>query len=266
MNSFKKMPAKTAAKTATKLSKTADINAKGTLSDWRTIEEPLTPEQQAVLYCLQVKALYAVGDRKEANKANIRTKPLTVLNALYLNLRPRLQEIQLVSPLPVAPAESPVVDTKSNRKPPAKAKPAKESKADVIRTASALTAATKLVDDLLQDIKTSGFVPNRSMNSPVIEIRGIGLIHMLLYIIRHHTKYSNGDNYVKALSLIVSVQRFLDSVRDYQGQHMVDPTKLTGVSTQLLDDLQHSLNLAEQKFPFNGITIAKRAPELTVEC
>lgn len=228
------------------------INSKTTLSEWGAIERPLNDNALQVNKAIIGFATSLVSNGRAGNGA-VQSKPLCVFgDSLYNTLRVKLEAARLVSP--VAP-----VATKHGKPP----KPVKESKKFIIQKASALSKATLIMDDCLDDLKNGGFVPNRSMTSTVLEVRGIGFIHMLLFICSH-AEYLNGCLYVKALSLIVTVHHFLESLQNYNGQNMIDPIQPMVISGQMMTDLRDTLKLAERKFPFDGLTIYKHAPELTV--
>lgn len=229
-----------------------------TLSNWKDVENRYTNEfDMTVLESLNQFTVELING--SGNNGLVRTRILKALgNKFYFKIRQQLIDAGLVERKAAKFSEE--VKTKSR----AKNNKKKGMNADEIREKNAFSKVEHVFTDCIADLTMECFAPQHALRSDIVEVIGIGFMYMLRFMIYHKKKYTQGARYIEVLSLLVSTQRFINQCSTYEGYDLVRPSETVHMSTQHMEDLKDVYNLADREFPFDGLTVYKRAPQLLV--
>jgi hypothetical protein len=137
-------------------------------------------------------------------------------------------------------------------------------KADKIKTDNALARVFKNLDLVLESFTDSEFRPHIAFNSDIVEIKGIGLLYCGKYLEQNKDKLCKKKNLPFVLSIIVTMQRFINVCTTFLGKSLVNNTQKTCVSKQLIEDINYWMNKLTKIYPYNGLIVCDYAPELLV--
>lgn len=245
---------------------------------WETIEKKLSSTEIDVLKVLVDNAfgvdsrvshpIYSISDtfyqkfRKELKLFLKRTKTSApILLSLVLGE---------IDPTPV----NQVVQTGKIKK-EKKVKPL--SKIEQIRQANSLDRIDKSVKTILTTFKTdftniTSVSITASMNSDVLEIKGIGLLYACAWLDYHVAVFNTEENYAKVFDIIATVQKFINRCNNPEMQCI---SQVSGDSIQpsstLIIDLERWVVRLRSKFVkndecvFNWKNIQQFSPQIFVQ-
>lgn len=134
-------------------------------------------------------------------------------------------------------------------------------KADIIRFESTMKKLNERLHTMLNSFNLTIFIiPSESvMFSDIIELRAIGFIYICWFIIKNKEKYTER---MIPFSAIVSLQRFISLITNYEGYNAMNPSESILVSKTLFDDLKNIETILIKEYSFNGVTLYEQASDL----
>ena len=236
---------------------------------WNTIEQKITPMEMAILESLVAHALNVTKGNTEENVSVSTDMKRVLSDTFYQNIRKNfvahgLLKDRLVKTQTQTQTQTQTKDEKGKQYTDKKNKKKTSKKADEIRSSNAMSKIQKDAEQIISTYNETQLTPQTGFRSEFVEFVGMTFIYMSRYILRNIEKYRKGIHYNQVLSLMVSMQRFLDKCSNYQGIDPVNPSSRAIISKIFLEDLQACYQDIDQEFPFDGMIICKKAPELLV--
>lgn len=233
------------------------IASKLTSEGWSDVEKRFSTFDLSVLESLN---RYTKDLIKGTNDTGlVRQVIIKALGDLFYNkIRPQLYAVGLVI------RQDPIHTDDKKMKKKAKNIKKKTLNADEIREKNAFEKLDTIFKDRINSLKMDRFAPHQALRSDIVEIIGVGFMYMLKYVIHHSKKYSVGSNYIEVLSMMVSVQRFINQCKEYEGYDMIRPNETRKISKQLIVDMEDMYKIAEDTFPYDGLTVYEKAPQLLI--
>ncbi len=243
---------------------------------WNTIEQKISPMEIAILGSLVAHALSVTKGNIDEN-VSVSTDVKRVLSdKFYVEVRKLfvihgLVNRSLTTSLTTSPQETTKdVDSKNNHTNKTKKKTQNKNAkkismtADEIRSSNAVSKIQKDAEQIITTFGETQLTPQIGFRSEFIEFVGMTFIYMARFILRNVERYQKDMYYNQVLSLMVSMQRFIEKCSNYQGIDPVNPSARTTISKIFLDDLQACYDDMDRVFPFDGMIICTKAPELLV--
>ena len=242
------------------------IDERLTKDDWSRFEKSMTDFEKNVLQSLKIYANTVINGNAYSG-ITIKNTKLALGDYFYLLVRDSFLRIEkgndvinLVKPINQKAQDFSVA--KKQKQKNKKQNPNKITVAD-IREKSALTKLNDAVNNIMKIYQTYAFnIDNYGFNSKYIEFVGMTFIYTAEIIIR--SKESYADNIGRVWELMVSMQRFLKMIDEYIGVSIIDASLDQKISNIFIDDLRASYERLEKIFPFNGVEICRKVPELLV--
>ena len=234
------------------------LSAKFGKSDWRITEQKLDPKALSVL-----TALVAYG---EHDTLNINTIYKCYGDPLYIEIiRPLLQNFELRPGDKIG-----LIQDKNRISLPPITPPKKKihvKKAEQISIENTKKTAKDTVLKILAtfkspDAKNKFEQSTSAYNSPIVEIKGIGLMHSAHLILSDLHTFKVDKFYSFVLDIIVALQKFVHKTKNYVGQSVISSKTSQQVSSTLITDVEVKLNLLLVHFPCSGKSIQDYAPHL----
>ena len=134
-------------------------------------------------------------------------------------------------------------------------------KADLIRLESTMKKLNERLTTILNSLNLVNFtIPAESVVfSNILEMRAIGFIYISWFI------YNNKDKYTEKLipfSVIVSLQRFISIINNYEGYNATNPGENIPISKTLVADLKNIESILIKHYAFNGVALYEQASDL----
>ena len=104
------------------------------------------------------------------------------------------------------------------------------------------------------------------MKSDILDIRAIGFIYMAWYLITYYEQYIEKEDRIFPFSIIVSLQRFIKAITNYNGFNVANPATSIVISSTLLKDLQYLEAQLIELYEFNGVSLYQMASDLIMGC
>jgi hypothetical protein len=216
---------------------------------WLDAERPLPGSDLDVIAALKSYADALV----QRNKAAGEIKKKKVLDDdLYSEFREKLVAVGYVDALALRPKVTAEKAKKGPKKGLKKGLTAKEIKAknvaDKLQT---------LISDVPALLAAPGGRPS-VLKSDIAEIAGSAFLSML-----HEGRTKNMPPN-EVLAILVSTQRFFSRCANYMGIDMVNPADTRLISQIFINDLRTSFEKLRAIYPFDGMTLYEKAPELLI--
>jgi hypothetical protein len=252
------------AKKATNLA-SKEVSERVSSDVWRMIEKVPDAITKTVLISLTSDALNVIKNTIHTAETSNKISSAYVLSEKYYigNIRNVFAKHGLFA---VANTD----DTKETTLAKEKGKKPIVKKADAIRAQNTTLKLQKVLDV----IKYYGFEQKsdkqllsdaeHGFKSEYIEIIGITFIYMARYYIFHKNKFGKSKYINKVLSLMVSMQRYINACNNFIGIDPVDPRLTSEISRTFLEDIKKCYTEMNVTFPFNGMDVCLKAPELLV--
>jgi hypothetical protein len=234
-----------------------DLNSKFEGEDWGQIEIRLSEFENDVLKCLV---------------SGIDSTPTThpvIGETLYLSIRDKFEKEPFKLVKKLSEVEFDLSDTDSIEKDKKKKKEKKVilKKADLIRQQNAINSVNKSVDLILESFNENKMICNYGLyTNKVIEFRGITFAYMGWFILnsKSSVEYIKKSKIPEVYEVMCSMQRFINTCKNYSGQSRINAVNNEKVSPTLIADVNNWLNKLKEKYPFDGITIYNVAPKLLI--
>ena len=117
-------------------------------------------------------------------------------------------------------------------------------------------------DNLNQKLQEPNY--NFGFNSKYIEIIGLTFIYMSNFFVRNSKKYLDEKYFETILSVIISMNRFIENCSKFIGINPVIPEKTMLISQIFVNDINKSYDILLKVFPFDGIKVCKYSPALLI--
>ena len=191
-------------------------------------------------------------------------KPHDVLGEdLYTKIRFKFSNLDLVKKKTFSKNVFDEKDKKIRNK-KSKLKVKKTMTGDEIRIKSTIDKIDDLTKNITESYSMKKFTPQYGLKQDVIEFIGMTYIYMIRFCLVHQSYFQKEKNYPQILNLLVSSQRLLDSIKNYQGNDMITPLKLEKISKTFVNDLDEAYNDLSKVFKFDGIEVYNKCPKLLV--
>lgn len=152
------------------------------------------------------------------------------------------------------------------------------SKADEIIQRNSVSRIKKSISDILDTFKTdftdiTSVSLTASMNSDVVEIKGIGLLYACSWLDRHIAIFNTEEHYAKVFDIIAVTQKFVNLCKrpEMQCFSRVSVEKIVKPSYTLIVDLEKWVARLKSKYVKNGAcvfnweNIQRYAPQIFVQ-
>lgn len=136
--------------------------------------------------------------------------------------------------------------------------------ADGIRAMNTEKNIKKSVDEIIKTYDMNNLTFQTGFRSQYIEMIGMTMIYIGKFMVKNLEKYKKKKYFHQVLSIMVSMQRFINSCSSYQGKDPVLPDKKSNISQIFINDMQESYEFVNSVFPFDGLLICREYPELLV--
>ena len=226
------------------------LNSHLSEKDWNQIEERVDIEVQKVIDLL-------TNTSRQDTRSDI-----TVLGErLFVSVRgqfPKLFAEQLKQ-----------TEEKATSSATSTARGKKGSKAPVVKASDKIrwdNVAKSLVSEaqaLLSTLSESVLQTDFGIRHKYFEFRGILLAYIAWFIL--HSKFAKAYQQEKkstVYGIIVSMERFIEACKTYEGKSLLNPLISVSVAPTLVTDLEIWLTRLKAKFPCDGQTILKENPLL----
>lgn len=134
-------------------------------------------------------------------------------------------------------------------------------KADIIRLEATMKKLNERLSIMLNSLNFSVFIipAENIMFSNILEFRALGFIYMSWFIANNKEKYT--DRMIP-FSIIVSLQRFISIITNYEGYNAMNPSECIQISKTLIDDLKNIETILIKKYAFDGVALYEQASDL----
>jgi hypothetical protein len=234
-----------------------------TMDMWAAASQQLSPHEEKVrdilLACEKAQeeilktmkgTLQALTEKMSTVEVTLNTHAFKCMgNELYLSIRDLLQKRKFVG------REVPVVESQSVR---GTGKALK--KADQIRLQNATKIVHENTEKALKELNVATFTETRFLSSDILENRGIGFLYAVWFCFEKKKEFV--DNIAFPYGVTVSLQRFLNQMREYNGVSIIDSSLSCMFAESLVVDLSNALEKMKRVFEFDGLNLVEEAPEL----
>jgi hypothetical protein len=257
---------------------------------WERMEQRADAQQKAVLDANIAYADAAIKKNEEKTSTNddqsddrsndqINDSTKKILgDAFYLEIRDIFVHCGLITiHKPVDMSTKTDKTDKTDKTNGKKGKKVKQviKKVDMIRIENMTKSVKTIAIEICETYNWKTPMSQLSFNSSHIEMVGMGFIYMARYILKKLDHYKKDNNIVQVWSLMVSMQRYINactigqnivgqSENIYRGIDPINPNTKSPMSKIFLHDMMACYNDLNAIFPFDGVAICQRAPELLV--
>jgi hypothetical protein len=248
-----------------------EVSGKMSSNDWKVIEQQLSVHGKSVAMSLIRSAQNQIKSKPDtADDMVDTTVKRTMGEEFYLKIREKLVAIDIVRPADITLAVQPIKPSGKVPKPSSKLDKKHKGKKT---TMTALEIRVKNTEDRIYRTATEiigtfdpdHLTPTRGFLCEFIELTGITFVYMARFIARNHAEYQKEKNYNQVLGLMISMQRFIVKCSDYMGVDMANPNGARQlISQQCIADIKQCYQDIDQMFPFDGLVVCRRAPNLLV--
>lgn len=235
--------------------------------DWARFEKNITEFEKQVLFSLKNYANCVINGN-QSNGLSVTNMKYALGNYYYLMIRNKFMRIEkdnkfieLVKPINVKIEDyTPLKNKKQKNKMHKRDK----LSVDEIREKNSVGKLNDAAEALLEIYKSFTIsIDNRGFASNYIEFVGMTFIFMSEMIIKNKERFIG--NVGRVWELMVSMQRFINMINEnYTGSSIVDPNVKVLISSIFCEDIVDAYRRIEQIFPFNGLEICRKVPELLV--
>ena len=226
--------------------------------EWMTIEEKLSSMEMNVINSLVSYVSYHVKKNIGDYSIDVNEKKV-ITDQFYSDIRPIFVDAKLLS-------------NKKNKKDFADQKKDSNKKnkkkigltKDEIRNTNAIESIKDMGTKIIKTFNMNEFSPQFGLQSKYIEYVGMSFIYMSKYLILNKDKFKKDKNLNLLLSIMVSMQRFIDSCSSYMGNDPIVANKKSIISQMFMEDMNDAYNELDEVFPFDGFVICEKVPELLV--
>lgn len=233
---------------------------------WKAASQQLSPHEEKVRDILLAceKAQEEILTSMRATQQTLMERMSTVdvsLNThafrcmgdeLYLSLRDLLRKKKFVG------KEVPVVERQSVR---GTGKAMK--KGDQIRLQNSTKTVHENTEKALKEFNVATFTVPRFLSSDILENRGIGFLYAVWFCVEKKKEFV--DNITFPYGVIVSLQRFLNQMRNYNGVSIIDSSLNCMFAESLVVDLSNALEKMRVLFGFDGLKLVEKAQQLIAD-
>ncbi len=240
-----------------------DLNTKFDSEDWDQIEVRVSEFENDVLKCLM-------------NGADSQPTQMPVIGDLmYSLIKEKFEkELSQFMDFKVNKTTTETTDSEESQeeKPKNKKKEKKEKKqvvkkADLIRQENAIASVKKQITQVLESFNENKMIYDFGLyTNKIVELRGLTFVYMAWFVLKSKSssEYQKKSKLPEVYELMCSMQRFINTCKDYSGKSLANSMNTEKVSETLIKDVEHWLNKLKSKYPFDGITIYNVAPKLLI--
>jgi hypothetical protein len=226
------------------------VSSTVTKNIWNLIETQLNTFDKTVLHSLVSHTVDTINGRVSRTSLNNINRHIVMTDKFYDMIRPLLIKKELVN------MNTETKSLKTNKK------EKKIKKADQIRMNNTVSKITTTVKNIILSYNMDNLQPLIGFRAPYIELIAVTYIYMIRFMIKYKSIYTK--DYTKILSVMVSVQRFIDKCSNYKGIDPIVPSSTDVISIKCINDLKQAYDDINNIYPFNGLTVCEEAPELLV--
>jgi len=166
-------------------------------------------------------------------------------------------------------AESSLITTKTTKeKEKTNKKNTKLKKIDVMRMENTVRIIQKELETAERMFDYESFSLPTSFKLKIVELRGIGFLQCMKYLLQNKKEYLDANGKIKkkkiqfAFGIIIASEKYIDSVKDFEGQSMLNPGLTSKISQEFIQDFIIVLNQIKLIFGFDGMLCFYNAPQL----
>jgi len=147
-----------------------------------------------------------------------------------------------------------------------KTKKVVEKKSDIIKKENSWKIVNKELDQLFSTFNfDDDFHIPSAFNSKYIEIRGVGFIVSVHYLLKNSKKFiGKQSKMIFVNNIIVGMQKFINATRNLVSQSIIDPLTTTKTSEKFLNLMEIELKKIKEVFEFDGMKICTQTPQLLI--
>ena len=215
---------------------------------WERIEKPLSEQQ---LNVIKANVAYAKNKIVGSVFAPIVVATKRVIgDDLYIESQKILHEYGIISNL-------------TEIQEPKKKKVSMKT-ADKIRSENTQKTLKNEITDVCKSYDWKTMTPQLGLRSNYIEIVGTAFMYLAKFILKKREFYSTDKNIPTVWSIMVSMQRYIESMSNYIGIDPINPSIKSSISEIFIKDMNNSYDEINAVFQFDGETICKKASDLLV--
>ena len=240
-----------------------DLNTKFDSEDWDQIEVRVSEFENEVLKCLMV------GYDSQPTQMPV------IGETMYQLIKEKFKkELSQFMSMTVKKENTDNTNIDSDESNDGKTKKKKKEKkpvvkkADLFRQENAISSVTKQITQVLDSFNENKMISDFGLyTNKIIELRGLTFIYMAWFVLNSKSAseyYQKKSKLPEVYELMCSMQRFINTCKDYSGKSLSNSMNTEKVSESHINDVDFWLTKLKSKFPFDGITIYNVAPKLLI--
>ena len=141
-------------------------------------------------------------------------------------------------------------------------------KIDLMRIENTVRIIMKELETAERSFDYESFSLPAAFKLKIVELRGIGYLQCLKYISQNRKEYLDSNGNIKkkkilfVFGIIIASEKFIDSIKDFEGQSLLNPALTSKISHHFIEDFKIILNEMKILFRFDGMLCFYNAPQL----
>ena len=247
------------------------INVKLSADDWKNAERKLNDFELKVRDSLINLSLRMYGITN-VNGEDSSDDLKAISDEFYDSIRTKMMESKLIKTInggtKKGKGETNTVNGETKKGKGKGGKNGTSKKVDLMRMENTVRIIMKELETAEKSFDYESFSLPSAFKVKIIELRGIGYLQCLKYISQNRKEYLDSNGNIKkkkilfVFGIIIASEKFIDSIVDFEGASLLNPSLTSKISQQFIKDFKIVLNEMKMLFRFDGMLCFYNAPQL----